>query len=1228
MLIQILSRRNNLILLFLVLILFSLFANSLESGVIFYAGFEGKADATFSAGDGKASCRDGAPEFTKGKRGKALLSGDGEGYLEYKAKGNILPEQGTVEFWVCPQDWESTDKNFHVFFDALVPGWLVVYVHKNTQLLFLTDKDRSEPGNTDIVASGVTLKKGKWYHLAVTWNKDEICIYVNGQRKGCYKDPQIPKRLSIFRFGDRSWGFKRHASSLLDELYIYDRALTEKEILWAYKHAMDRKAGKDLPIEQFPQAKRSFLSLTKKKVDYQYKRGNVLFYAGYNNNFDSEVGSNGISKAIDGGGSLTADGFGYRGRALRTGDGEGFRKYSAKGNINPREGSVEFWVKPVDWDCSDKKTHYFFRAKGPGGEISFREASSSVFWFTIRSTGVKDPLNWDAKVQGMAQRAYGSSFRKGKWIHFVLTWKKGAPIGFFFNGNDRSVPSLVPSLGKLVSIEIGDFGGEKNRNAHSLIDEVYIYNRALTPEEVTWAYKHALDRKPGMDIPRNFGQPTLEIVPQPSKHTILVRLDTHSRTSDFTGVARIEPANGTKPALVKPIGERYGEARIPFKNLAPGKYKVHVNVYDSKGKETGALEKMLIVPAPSSLWLGNKIGISNTPPKPWLPIKASSSSMQCWGRKYKFGMMGLPSAITDQGKELLASSVRLILSQNGKTVSWRESYRKVVKKTAAEIDITGKASSNAGDIKWRCRGEFDGMIRYDFEMPAGTAGDSLRLIIPVKKPYDTLHYTYDTDRGALPKNNGLIWKSPWVRYKWIGNENIGLCVFQETNEGWIDTDNPEGIALVRNETGLDIIYNFTSKPFKLTKPWKFTFGLQATPVKPRPKNWRLLLTGIGNNRSTIKIPWPTPSIQKYFSMPSPLHPKSWKAKIARWHKEGKIVVPYSMLNYCTPEMPEYTWFKKQWARRPNPRAGGAFGPGWTTYAAVRLVPSWIDFAVWKNYQLARKYDYDGIYVDFAGARGSLFAPEYGAGYVRDGKEHAAWPLFASREIWKRTYTMFKKIKPNGLIICHVSAAVHVPVLSFCDIWVDGEGNWRGALEDNYLDVLPLDVWRAEYMAHQGGVPWFLPLWYGAFKQGRRGVYVTKEQTRNCFGLALLHDTNLWPHNGVNRPDIVKEFYDVLFSFGWADAKFFGYWNNQDLINVQNKAIKASIYKKPQSGALIEIYNTTRQIQNTALTVEWEKLQSKKPLTVIDAYTRKPIQVKRKELNIRVPPIAYRLLWVR
>ena len=92
--------------------------------------------------------------------------------------------------------------------------------------------------NKDGEGSQFELKE--WYHIAGIKEKAELKFYVDGKEVGKYNVPkdhaQGAEKLYIGRTGYRS------ATFIMDDLYVYNRALEEKEI-------NEVKEGKLLPVE-------------------------------------------------------------------------------------------------------------------------------------------------------------------------------------------------------------------------------------------------------------------------------------------------------------------------------------------------------------------------------------------------------------------------------------------------------------------------------------------------------------------------------------------------------------------------------------------------------------------------------------------------------------------------------------------------------------------------------------------------------------------------------------------------------------------------------------------------------------------------------------------------------------------------------------------------------------------------------------------------------------------
>jgi hypothetical protein len=248
----------------------------------------------------------------------------------------------------------------------------------------------------------------------------------------------------------------------------------------------------------------------------------------------------------------------------------------------------------------------------------------------------------------------------------------------------------------------------------------------------------------------------------------------------------------------------------------------------------------------------------------------------------------------------------------------------------------------------------------------------------------------------------------------------------------------------------------------------------------------------------------------------------------------------------------------------------------------------------------------------------------GCGYVRDGELRPTYPFFTTREVYKRIYTMLKEYgREKGkemFMMGHMSGQMVAPVVCFCDSYLDGE-HFNGKFKTDYTGILPLDYARSEFMGSNYGVmPYFLPVQKG----------VTNKITNELVGLMLIHDFDLWAI--WCKTEEVNKAYKALDEFGFVDAKFTGYWENSSSVSVfgeQEGAVKCSFYRKPKGGTLICVANLVDEPQQAMLTVDWDKLKSGEPLSVVDMQNKDAVvKISGKNLAVEIEPLGYKMLWVK
>ncbi|GAI38188.1 unnamed protein product, partial [marine sediment metagenome] len=86
-------------------------------------------------------------------------------------------------------------------------------------------------GVHSIADAGQVLAVNEWYHLAGTYDGNELKIYVNGVlKKATFVIGTITKYSGSLNIGRNSYWTNRLFNGAIDEMAIYNRALSEDEI--------------------------------------------------------------------------------------------------------------------------------------------------------------------------------------------------------------------------------------------------------------------------------------------------------------------------------------------------------------------------------------------------------------------------------------------------------------------------------------------------------------------------------------------------------------------------------------------------------------------------------------------------------------------------------------------------------------------------------------------------------------------------------------------------------------------------------------------------------------------------------------------------------------------------------------------------------------------------------------------------------------------------------------
>ncbi len=603
-------------------------------------------------------------------------------------------------------------------------------------------------------------------------------------------------------------------------------------------------------------------------------------------------------------------------------------------------------------------------------------------------------------------------------------------------------------------------------------------------------------------------------------------------------------------------------------------------------------------------WLTKPVGMEaldpNTVLKPWTPVKATGTHVDVWNRRYLVGDWGLPRNVQISGQDFLSAPLSFDLKTEGfaplrPTAKLSESFPGVARYNAQAAAGNVRVNANTSY-------EYDGFVRTDIEVtaPANTRAQEWELVIPFKpenaKYFSAIHASgmkmesmqKNSVTGAIPEGEGEVWSSEFRPLVWLGNRDAGLCWFSESREFWSPEVNPKAIRIVRANGRVELRVAFIAQPSVLPQNMKLSFGLMATPVRPRPDGWRgwdfMTHQSVAGHTQTGA------ELEKYkprgdniifwhdawritLMYPRQRDPQAFRSEVAFLKKHGaKRIYPYIVASHITGSekthipgedfvftAPEWKAFGKEWELNPNrqPENFRRMSPG-SSFADYQLsaINDWIT-----------QDGINGVYVDEAYPYPDTVA-SHGMGYVdSQGVRQPTYQIYAMRNYFKRMAYLFQK---NGdgtpAIIAHASGVLSLPFLSFVDVFLEGEQAyypiqaWKEDGPPSYMKMFPLDKWSAEFSGRAFGyVPLFMPSMRPNLAPGYPDLNKQVAPTREMLAIAQLHDVLVWPlwSNAEEWRKVVAVRQE--FGVGDKDVKFYPFWETANAAKAGGENVLVSSY---------------------------------------------------------------------
>jgi hypothetical protein len=438
-------------------VLYSSYIN-LYGNLIAYWKLDGNGDDEMNTYN--ATAVNGPLSYVSGKQGTCPdLEKDSSHYLTIDNPPDHLtyPAAWTASFWLKPESLSSYSGILGHPDDGSGRGSIIIYSAEICARERNADNSEIVRGNTDLIT-------GQWYHGAVTYSGTTCRIYTNGIQTGIDTSWDGLQEINHIGFSGAGW------DGLLDEVMVFDKALSAREIQHLY-------AEGDATI--------TLNNTLRRKIDL-----NDACVAHWRMNEtsgtnvpDSCGGNNGTTHFMNNNDWVS----GVIGNCLDFDGGNDYVDCGLSTTIKPATGdfTCAAWIN-ADSALANWST---FIADRNSGAVGTQEGWS----FGLNST-LKLTVILEASDNTVKYYTGPTALDDDTWHHVAFTWDNSADTLLLYTDGAR-ISVTKTNDGDLNGKDISP-GNDVNIGFQPIwanfwdgeIEDLRIYNRALTIEEVEFLY--------------------------------------------------------------------------------------------------------------------------------------------------------------------------------------------------------------------------------------------------------------------------------------------------------------------------------------------------------------------------------------------------------------------------------------------------------------------------------------------------------------------------------------------------------------------------------------------------------------------------------------------------------------------------------------------------------------------------------------------------------------------
>lgn len=862
----------------------------------------------------------------------------------------------------------------------------------------------------------------------------------------------------------------------------------------------------------------------------------------------------------------------------------------------------------------------------------------------------------------------------GEWSHLMATYDPTAgEWRLYVNGELSNSGPRTGGFGGIMrsKLALGSWAWTQAHFLNGLLSDIRIYNRALSAAQVQALYeagKAKLD--PELKSPLRRFSFRLHGFPVAGKLDIAVSFRNLGEPlpGAVASLTVIPPAPGKPlaPQLVKLDDAGRGTVTCDVSRTPAGLHRVRATIAAAGQTVAGITgEAEWTKPGQRPWWMSSKDGVTAAVPAPWTALKTTvgqgRATVACWNRQYRFDASPFPAAIKAGPADLLAGPVRLRWQTAAGAGSWQSGGAKLTKQSPAQVVLRATGQAAGVGVSGQATVEYDGMVRVDWTMTPQAAGELRELVceVPLRGEFAKYYYYYP-DRsgsweahqpGSLPAAGVTMPFNPCV---WLGDETRGLQWFTEHDANWLPGDPQQAVTVRREGDQVILRLHVIGQPValdpagKATSPGgadavrqlRYTFGFQATPVKPKTRDaWDLrsstLFTPVYSQaepgpdgksgldrmagygvKSVSLMDWTDVLCHNQATDPAKL-----RNFVKECHRRGIAVLVYFgfQVSDAAPEFAAWGEEALNWfAATPYSYESGLdnYPPKeCQTVYRVCYQSYWTDFIVAGTAKLMDEYGIDGVYLDGTGCPLPCYNHFHGCGPVDGaGEAHPRTTFFGTRDLMRRLYVTVMQRNPRGQINLHNSAFMTAPSMGFAtSIW-DGE-QLSTTPGRPIQERMPLDYFRTEFMGHQWGFA-------DEFLE-----YVLPYPFQQEWGLTLLHDVPTRPYMYDDHFQLASGLWRLMDQFGRQQATWLPYWSNQAQVRTAPAEVYTSLYRHPRNGVLAVVLNYRREPAEVTVALQ-PSLGLPAAAQAKDGLTGEPVPLTDGKLSLKLDSLGWKTIWVK